>query len=83
MFGLGEEKKKKAAEPFVYELEKEWKDPQKMRAAQQNIQLRLGQIKSLLRAGGSKEEVAKISTLLNGYGAVLKIMARSEAKKNK
>lgn len=82
MFGLGENKKKKG-EPFVYDLEKDWKDPQKSRKAKENINIRLGHIKTKLREGGTKEEIAQISALLNGYGSVLKIMARLETAKKK
>lgn len=82
MFGLGEEKKKKV-EPFVYDLEKQWKDPEKSILAKQTINARLAHIKTRLRTGGSREEMRRIAALLNAYGSLLKVMARLEAKKNK
>lgn len=79
MFGLEDQKKKKF-EPFVFDLEKEWKDPAKYRAAKQKLEERIQEIKTFLKSGESKEEFDSCGILLHGYTSLLKVMARCIAK---
>ena len=80
MFGLEEQKKKKV-EPFVFELEKELKDPKKHREIKQKIEERIQAIKTGLKTGGEdKNEFDMLGLLLHGYTSLLKVMARCLAK---
>jgi hypothetical protein len=75
MFGLEDQKKKKM-EPFVFDLEKELKDPKKHRELKQKVEARIQQIKTILKSGESKEEFDMLGVLLHGYTSLLKVMAR-------
>jgi hypothetical protein len=80
MFGLEEQKKKKV-EPFVFELEKELKDPKKHREIKQKVEERIQAIKTGLKTGGEdKNEFDMLGLLLHGYTSLLKVMARCLAK---
>ena len=57
MFGLEGQKKKKPIEEFVFELEKEFKDPSYYKEVRQKIEQRIQKIKESLRAGEDQEEV--------------------------
>lgn len=80
MFGLENQKKKKV-EPFVFELEKELKDPKKHREIKQRVENRIQEIKTTLKSGENKEEFDKLGVLLHGYTSLLKVMARCQATK--
>lgn len=79
MFGLEEQKKKKG-EPFVFELEKELKDPKKQREIKQRVEERIQEIKTNLKRGEDKEEFDQLGVLLHGYTSLLKVMARCLTK---
>jgi hypothetical protein len=76
MFGLEGQKKKKPAEEFTFELEKEVKDPQKYKELRQRVEERLQKIKEILRSGDDKEEFDRFGLLLHGYNALIKVLAR-------
>lgn len=75
MFGLENQKKKKI-EPFVFELEKELKDPKKHREIKQRVEGQIQLIKTTLKSGENKEEFDQFGVLLHGYTSLLKVMAR-------
>lgn len=79
MFGLEDQKKKKS-EPFVFELEKELKDPKKHREIKQRVEGRIQTIKTILKSGENKEDFDQCGVLLHGYTSLLKVMARGLAK---
>jgi hypothetical protein len=81
MFGLESQKKKKPIEEFVFELEKELKDPVKHKEIRQRIDNRLPKLKEMLTGGSDKEEFDRIGLLLHGYNSLLKVMARFTTKK--
>lgn len=81
MFGLEGQKKKKPVDEFVFELEKELKDPVKHKEIQERIEARLQKIKELLRVGVDQEQVNRLGMVLNGYTSLIKVMARVTAKK--
>lgn len=83
MFGLEGQKKKKPTEEFVFELEKELKDPQKYRELHQRVDKRLQKIKEALRSGEDQEEFDRFGLLLHGYNALIKVMARVVKQKPK
>lgn len=76
MFGLESQKKKKPTEEFVFELEKELKDPQKRKELRQRVEERIQKIKEMLRSGDEHEEFERFGLLLHGYNALLKVMSR-------
>lgn len=80
MFGL-EEQKKKEVKPFVFELEREIKDPKTHREIKQKVEERIQKIKTGLKTGGeNKNEFDMLGLLLHGYTSLLKVMARCLAK---
>lgn len=80
MFGLENQKKKKPTEEFVFDLEKELKNPKKHQELREHIEKRIQKIKEVLRTGESKEEFDYFGLLLHGYNALLKVMSRVKAK---
>jgi hypothetical protein len=81
MFGLESQKKKKPSDEFVFELEKELKDPAKHREIKQKVEARLQKIKDILRTGGEdQEEFDRFGLLLHGYNSLLKVMSRFTSK---
>lgn len=80
MFGLEGQKKKKPHEEFVFELEKELKDPQKNRELRQRVEKQIQKIKESLRTGDDQEEFDRFGLLLHGYNALLKVMSRLASK---
>lgn len=80
MFGLEDQKKKKKAEEFVFELEKELKVPQKHKELKQKIEGRIQKVKETLRSGESQEEFDVFGLLLHGYTSLLKVMSRFNPK---
>lgn len=79
MFGLEKQKKKKAEE-FVFELEKELKNKKKHLEIKQKIEKRIQSIKEFLRSGENKEEFDKYGVILHGYTSLLKVMSRFSLK---
>lgn len=75
MFGL-EDKKKKPDEKFFFELEKELKDPKRYKELHQHIEERVQKLKDFLRNGDNQEGFERFVLLLQGYQALLKVMAR-------
>ena len=81
MFGLEDQKKKKPAQVFEFELEKELKDPKKGAEIRDTIAKRLQTLKTLLQSGIEHVEYESIATILYGYQALLKVFERVVAKK--
>jgi DNA-binding transcriptional regulator GbsR (MarR family) len=81
MFGLEGQKKKKPTQDFVFELEKELKDPQKHKELQQHVEGRIQKIKDSLRSGDDQDEFNRFGLLLQGYQSLLKVMSRLLPKK--
>ncbi len=79
MFGLGKEKNKNPSME-QFDLEKDLSTAAQRKEVQQRTQARMLQIKSLLRAGLSKDEFNDFGYLLHGYAALLKVVARFGAK---
>jgi hypothetical protein len=76
MFGLEDQQKKKKVPEFVYELEKEFKDPKICQKIQKNIDAKVQSIKNVLRAGAEQEDFETFGLLLHGYISLMKVMAR-------
>lgn len=83
MFGLEGHKKKKTAEEFVFELEKELKDPTKSKEINQRIEHSIQKIKEALRTGEDQEEFDRFGLILQGYQSLVKIISRLTTPKNK
>lgn len=80
MFGLEGQKKKKANEEFVFELEKELKNPVKHKMIKQKVEEKLQKIKEVLRAGDDQNKFDRYGLLLHGYNSLLKVMSRFTSK---
>lgn len=81
MFGLEKNKKNKQPEEFVFELEKELKNPQKYKEIKEKIEAKIQRIKEILRTGDNQEDYDRFGLLLHGYNSLLKVIARFAAKK--
>jgi len=79
MFGLEDQKKKKA-EDFVFDLEKDFKNAKQYQEFKKKIEEKIQKIKETLRGGENKEEFDQFGLLLHGYTSLLKVMARFGAK---
>lgn len=80
MFGLEDQKKKKNAEEFVFELENEFRVAKKHKEYKKRIEDKIQKIKEILRGGENKEEFDRFGVLLHGYTSLLKVMARFGTK---
>lgn len=76
MFGLEEQRRKKKIPEFVYELEKEFKDPKTAAKIQKNIDSKVQSIKTVLRAGADSKDFEFFGLLLHGYISLIKVMTR-------
>jgi uncharacterized protein DUF5398 len=80
MFGLESQKKKKPEE-FVFELEKEIKNPTTRIEIQKNIESKLQTINDMLRTGENKEYFEQLAKILYGYQALVKVISRVISKR--
>lgn len=81
MFGLEDQKKKKPAPEYVFDLEKELKDLAKQKQIKQKVEGQLQKIKEHLRTGGeNQEDFEGFGLLLHGYNSLLKVMSRLTTK---
>ncbi len=80
MFGLEDQKKKKKPPEFVYELEREFKDPKACEKIQKNIDSKVQSIKNVLRAGAEQKDFEVFGLLLHGYISLMKVMGRCKKK---
>lgn len=80
MFGLENQKKKKKADEFFFDLEKELASRKSHKEIKDKIEARILSIKETLRAGDSKEEFDQFGALLHGYTALLKVVSRVAPK---
>lgn len=77
MFELGKEKGKKAKiQEWNFDLENDLKTPEGMKKTKAQIEEAIATLKTLLRAGGDKKTFDDAQTLLHGYLAVQKVIAR-------
>ena len=79
MFGLEDQKKKKA-EDFVFELERDLKNAKRHQELKRRIDSRIQRIKEVLRGGENKDEFDQFGVMLHGYTSLLKVIARFSAK---
>lgn len=75
MFGLGSPKKKKAEE-FIFDLERDLKTPGERVSLTRKVEERIQQVKNILRSGENKEDFDQIGQLLQAYSALLRVMKR-------
>ncbi|MBA2368241.1 MAG: DUF5398 domain-containing protein [Candidatus Protochlamydia sp.] len=80
MFGLEGQKKKKPGEEFVFELERDLKNPKKNKEIRQKVEERIQKIKETLRSGDSQDEFDRFGLLLHGYTSLLKVISRFNPK---
>lgn len=80
MYGLENQKAKKANEPFIFDLEKDIKDKKKLKEIKEIIESRVQKVKSILQSGENKESFDQYGILLHGYTSLLKVVARCVIK---
>lgn len=80
MFGLEDQQRKKKVQPFIFEVEKEWKDAKKYGETKATIEAHIQSLKNALKSGEGKENFDQLGLLLHGYTSLLKVMARCLAK---
>lgn len=80
MFGLENQKKKKKAEEFIFELEKDLKNPKMQQELKKRVEMRIQEIKEILRSGENKEEYDQLGAVLHGYTSLLKVFSRFTPK---
>lgn len=82
MFGMkgGKEKDQNKVGDYQFELEKDLKDPGKLKAMKEQIEERVNQLKGILRQGEDKKVFDQTQTLLHGYLAVQKVIQRVNRK---
>ena len=79
MFGLEEHKQKKKgnnSSDFEFDLEKEFRDPNKRAEYKQRFEGRVQEIKGILRSGSGSEFFDQYGVLLHGYTSFLKVISR-------
>ena len=76
MFGLEDKKRRKDDKPALFYLEVDLKSPKKRKEVVSKIEARITQLKGLLRGGHDKSEFDEYGILLQGYAALLKVIAR-------
>ncbi len=65
-----------AATPFEFDLEKQLKDGAKRKQILKRCDERIVQLRDLLRQGGSQELFDQLTTLLNAYTALRRVVER-------
>lgn len=81
MFGLEDQKKKKKADEFIFDLEKNMRDPVQQKATIEKINHRIQSIREHLQGGIEKEDFDTVGKILYGYSALLKVVSRSSVQK--
>ena len=75
MFGMEKQKKSNSGK-MEFDLEKESKDPQKLRAMRERVETRTQQLKQDMRAGTTRQQFDTTKVLLEGYVAASKVLDR-------
>jgi hypothetical protein len=83
MFGLEDQKKKKKAEEFVFDFEKDLTDPAKQKEYREKVEGKIQLLNEILRGGEETGRYKTYSILLQGYDALLKVMNRVIQKPKK
>ena len=74
MFGLENQNKKKNAEAFTFDLERELMKEKSSKELKQKCDDKVQKIKDVLRSGDSKEEFDLFGVLLHGYTSLQKVI---------
>lgn len=80
MFGMKKESSGEPVDAFKFDLEVDLEDPGALRAKKEEVEMRVLQLKKLLREGGDKETFENAQTLLHAYLAVQKVLERINRK---
>lgn len=76
MFELGKGKKKGKSQEWNFDLENDLKTPEGMKKTKSQVEEAVASLKGMLRAGGDKKTFDDTQTLLHGYLAIQKVIAR-------
>ncbi|MCH9608592.1 MAG: hypothetical protein S4CHLAM45_11700 [Chlamydiales bacterium] len=80
MFGMEKGKREPGVAALEFDLEADLKDPGKLKALKERLEERIAQLKTLLRQGSDKQAFDNAQTLLHGYLAIQKVVARFSRK---
>ncbi len=80
MFGMQSDKKKNKVADYSFDLEEDLKDPGKLRAMKEQVEVRISELKKMLREGKDQKSFDQTQTLLHGYLALQKVMQRVNRK---
>jgi hypothetical protein len=80
MFGMKKESSQDSKDNYLFDLEVQLKEPGQMRAMKEQVETRVNQLKTLLRAGGEKQVFDQAQTLLHAYLAMQKVFDRVNRK---
>lgn len=80
MFGMQSDKQKSKIADFAFDLEKDLKDPAKLREVKQQVEESINQLKSMLRHGEDKKSFDQAQTLLHGFLAMQRVIQRVNRK---
>ncbi len=67
--------------PFQFDLEKHLKDPSRRQEILAKVDARIGQLREQLRSGGSQEVFDHLTTLLNAFTSLKRVIERSLGRK--
>jgi hypothetical protein len=67
-----------AVSPFQFDLEKNLKDPAHRQEVLQKVEARIAQLREQLRAGGSQQTFDQLTTLLNAFTSLKRVIERSK-----
>jgi hypothetical protein len=83
MFGLegGSGSKKKKKDNFVFDLEKDMKNPALFRKTKDSLETKIHKIKAALRSGENKDAFDTLGVLLHGYSSAMKVVSRASKAK--
>jgi hypothetical protein len=69
------------ASPFQFDLEKHLKDPSRRQEVLAKVDTRIGQLREQLRSGGSQEVFDHLTTLLNAFTGLKRVVERAAGRK--
>ncbi len=69
-----------AASPFQFDLEKNLKDANHRKKILDKVEARINQLRQQLRAGGSQQTFDQLTTMLNAYTSLKKVIERSKGR---
>lgn len=67
--------------PFQFDLEKHLKDPSRRQEILAKVDARISQLRDQLRSGGSQDMFDHLTTMLNAFTSLKRVVERSAGRK--